>query len=282
MVKGRAVVKFGAAALVALCLLSLLLPTAALPAVPDTAEGPRLMRFSPRGGEVLGRDTTVALSFDRRMDLESLARAVRFEPPLAFSVSGESECMVVPDVFLSPATAYVFRLSPGIAEDLEGRAFEGEVEISFTTRGDGVSLEIPAFSFQGEVVEGNDPQSVASVIDFGVGHYPGTGRPGKGNFVIMAHASGQIDFPFNHLFDLRDGDEIKLSYGGRDYLYRWSEGRVVSETEMRILDPTPNAVLTAFVCCAENGRPSPTLHPSYRYVVRASLYGVSPGHWTKN
>lgn len=276
MRRGRAALKCGAAALVAVCLLSLVLPTASLPAVSDTAGPPRLIRYSPRGGEVLGRDTTVTLSFDRRMDLESLTQAVRFEPPVAVSVSGESECMVVPDVLLSPETTYVFHLSPGIAEDLEGRAFQGEVQISFTTRGDGVTIEIPAFSFQGAIVEGNDPQGVASLIAFGVGHYPGTGRPGKGNYVIMAHASGQVDFPFNALFDLRDGDEIRLSYGGRDYLYRWSEGRVVKETEMWILDPTPKAVLTAFVCCAENGRPSPTFHPPWRYVVRASLYGVSP------
>jgi len=226
---------------------------------------------------VLGRDTTVTLSFDRRMDPESLAQAVRFEPPVAISVSGESECMVVPDVLLSPDTTYVFHLSPGIAEDLEGRVFEGEVQIVFTTRGDGVTIEIPAFSFQGAIVEGNDPQGVASLIAFGAAHYPGTGRPGKGNYVIMAHASGQVDFPFNGIFDLRDGDEINLSYGGSDYLYRWSEGRVVKETEMWILDPTTSPVLTAFVCCAENGRPSPTFHPPWRYVVRASLYGASPG-----
>ncbi len=164
MGRGRVALKFEAAALVAVCLLSLVLPTVSSLAAPDAPDGPRLMRSSPRGGEVLGRDTTVVLSFDRRMDLESLAQAVRFEPPVAFSVSGESECMVVPDVLLSPDTAYVFHLSPGIAEDLEGRVFEGEVQIAFTTRGDGVTIEIPAFSFQGAIVEGNDPQSVTSVI----------------------------------------------------------------------------------------------------------------------
>jgi LPXTG-site transpeptidase (sortase) family protein len=276
MSKGEVAARRGAAMLVAVCLLSLLLPGVSSPAAPVTTDGPRLMRSTPRGGEVLGRDTAIVLSFDRQMDPVSLAQAVSFEPPVAFSVSGESECMVVPDVLLNPNTAYAFRLRPGIAEDLEGRVFESEVAITFTTRGDGVTMEIPAFSFQGEIVEGKDPQGVTSVIGFGVGHYPGTGRPGKGNFVIMAHASGQIDFPFNHLFDLRDGDVIILTYGGRDYLYRWSEGRVVEETEMWILDPTTSPVLTAFVCCAENGRPSPTFHPDYRYAMRAVLFEATP------
>jgi hypothetical protein len=266
----------GAVVLVATCLLALICLAAVPPAVYEVADGPRLLRTSPAGGEGLGRDTTVVLSFDRPMDTESLERAARFEPPLDFTVSGEAECMVVPENLLSPNAAYVFRLRPGLAKDLEGRAFQGEVEIYFTTRGDGVTIEIPAFSFHGEILEGKDPQGVASVISFGVGHYPGTGRPGRGNFVIMAHASGQIDFPFNALFDLGEGDEIELTYGGREYRYRWSEGIVVPDTDMWIIEPTSNPVLTAFVCCAENGKPSPTFHPPYRYVVRASLNGVSP------
>ena len=258
------------------CMLAVFLPAAPLAAAPENADSPRLLRVSPSGGGVLGRDTTVALSFDRPMDLESLARAVYFEPPVRFSVSGESECLVVPDNLLGPNRAYGFHLRPGITEDLEGRVLEGEVAFSFTTRADGMTMEIPAFSYRGEILEANNPQGVASIIGFGVGHYPGTGRPGRGNFVVMAHASGQVDFTFNHLFDLREGDEIKVTYGGRDYLYRWYEGRVVRDTEMWIVDPTPDPIITAFVCCAENGRPSPTFHPPYRYIVRASLYGVSP------
>ena len=258
------------------CLLAALLPAAPLEAAPGNSAGPRILRVLPGGGGLLGRDTVVALSFDRPMDPESLARAVFFEPPLRFSVSGESECLVVPDNLLEPDRTYVFHLKTDIAEDLEGRAYTGELALSFTTRADGMTMAIPAFSYSGEIVEAKDPQGVASIIGFGVGHYPGTGRPGKGNFVVMAHASGQIDFTFNLLFDLGQGDEIRVSYGGRDYRYIWYEGRVVRDTEMWIIEPTPDPIITAFVCCAENGRPSPTFHPPYRYVVRASLAGSIP------
>jgi hypothetical protein len=257
-------------------LLALSFPAAVCDTASGGGNGPILMGVSPGGGGILGRDATIALSFDRPMDLRSLSQAVYFEPEVSFGVSGESECLIVPVNLLAPNSQYTFRLRPGMAEDLRGRTCDEEVELTFSTRNDGVTMEIPAFSYQGEVIEGKDPQGVASVIGFGVGHYPGTGRPGRSNYVVMAHASGQVDFPFNLLFDLGEGDEICLNYGGRDYVYRWNEGLVVSDTEVWIVDPTACPILTIFVCCAENGRPSPTFHPPYRYTVRASLEGVSP------
>lgn len=276
--KGRKGVSAGSViAVLAACFFTALPCPAAPLAAPEDNSGPRLMRAMPvfEGG-VLGRDTTISLSFDRPMDTESLAEAVYFEPPVDFDVSGEAECLVVPVNLLEPAREYTFRLKAGSAEDLEGRRFEGEVEVTFTTRGDRMTIDIPAFSYRGGILEGEDPQGVASVIGNGVGHYPGTGRPGRGNFVIMAHASGQIDFPFNHLFDLEEGDRMTVIYGGRDYVYSWSEGRVVQDTEVWIVDPTAHAMITTFVCCAADGQLSPVFHPPYRYVVSADLVWATP------
>ncbi|MBN2026170.1 MAG: sortase [Actinobacteria bacterium] len=272
--------KQAAVVMAVVCLLLFCIPAGICDAVPEGGRSPSLLRVSPHGGGILGRDAVISLSFDSPMDLQSIGQAAYFEPSVSFAVSGESECLIVPENLLAPGAQYTFRLRSGIAEDMRGRACLEEVEISFSTRSDGVTMEIPAFSFQGEVIEGNDPQGVASVIGFGVGHFPGTGRPGRSNFVLMAHASGQVPFPFNRLFDLTEGDEIKLTYGGRDYIYRWSEGLVVRDTDVWIVDPTASPILTIFVCCAENGRPSPTFHPPYRYTVRASLSGVSPPNST--
>ncbi len=124
---------------------------------------------------------------------------------------------------------------------------------------------------------------MANQIGFGVGQYPGTGRPGSGNLVFMAHASGQIPFPFNRLQELEAGDEISIDYGGRKYLYRWKEGLVVPETAMWIVDPKPYPLITFFVCCAADGKPSPTFHPPYRYVVHAPLseFTLSNFHWVE-
>lgn len=265
-----------ATALLSVCMLALLLPFSPCGAAPGSEAGPYLMRVLPSEGGMVGRDCTIALSFDRPMDLQSIVRSAYFEPPVDFTVSGESECLVVPVNLLEPDARYTFRMHPGTAEDRRGGVCDEGVEISFNTRGDGVIMEIPAFSYRDVVIEGEDPQGVASVIGFGVGHFPGTGRPGRGNFVVMAHASGRIDFPYNRLFELAEGDEISLTYGGRDYRYAWREGLVVRDTDMWIVEPTASPVITFFVCCAGDGKPSPTFHPPYRYAVRASLSGVSP------
>jgi LPXTG-site transpeptidase (sortase) family protein len=281
VMQGRTITAICSVTVVAIIsLLTVLTPGTALFAAPEIASGPRLLGVSPAPAGVAGRDAVVALSFDRPMDLESLSDAVCFEPPLSFRVSGEAECLVVPVNLLQPGTQYSFHLGPGRARDLEGRPFDKELDVAFSTRGDGMILEIPAMSYSGPIIEGKDPQGVTSIIGFGAGHYPGTGRPGCGNLVLMAHASGQIEFPFNRLRELSKGDEMKVEYGGRTYVYGWGEGLVVPDTAVWILDHTPYAELTVFVCCAADGKPSPTFHPPYRYVVRAPLNGVSPGHGT--
>lgn len=240
------------------------------------ADGPRLMRVMAPPGTGAGRDAVIALSFDRPMDLHSLAGAMSFEPQVTFAVSGEAEVLVVPVNLLAPGTSYRFRLEAGGARDLEGRELHEGMEATFLTRDDGMEIEIPSFPYAGPVIEGSEPQAVASVIGFGVGHYPGTGRPGRGNLVLMAHASGLVHFPFNRLFDLEEGAEIHITYGGRRYLYRLGQTLVVRDTDMWIVDPTAHPLLTFFVCCAGDGRPSPTFHPPYRYVVRAEVAGASP------
>ena len=257
--------------LILLCLVTAAAPQVGAYAVAASEEGPRLRSFLPVQGGLAGRDAAVALSFDRPMATESLEEAVSFNPPLDFQVSGESECLVVPVTLLEGGMTYTFRLEPGRATDLQGRPFEQGLELVFSTRDDVMVIEVPALSFYGEVVEGSSPQGVATLTGFGVGHYSGAGRPGSGNFVLMAHSSGQIDFPFNALNRIQEGDLFIIEYGGRRYQYALAEGRVIQDTELWILDPTPSPVMTLFICCAEDGNPSPTFHPPYRYVVRATL-----------
>jgi LPXTG-site transpeptidase (sortase) family protein len=260
-----------------LLLLAVFFPKAALAAAPTQPNGPRLMRLSPSGpGLTVGRDVTVVLSFDRPMDAESIARAASFEPQVPFTVSGEAECLIVPSNLLPGSREYTFRLGPGKAQDRRGRVFDAEVQINFSTRNDGMMLEAPDIPFSGVILEGSDPDSVVGALGSGVGHYPGTGRPGGGNFVLMAHASGQISFPFNNLQNLKNGDEISVHYGAKSFIYQVEETMVVEENAMWILDPKSYPMVTIFVCSAADGKPSPTLHPPYRYVVRAALASTSP------
>ena len=263
--------KKAALLLLALLLLAAFTPQVGVYAVEASQEGPRLLASLPAQGGLVGRDAAVALSFDRPMDTGSLQRAVTFDPPVDFQVSGESECLVVPVTLLKGGSAYTFRLEPGGATDLQGRPYVQGLELTFSTRDDVMIMEVPALSFYAEVVEGSTPQGVATLTGFGVGHYPGAGRPGSGNFVLMAHSSGQVDFPFNAMNGMQEGDLFIIEYGGRRYQYTLQEGLVIQDTELWILDPTPSPILTVFICCAEDGNPSPTFHPSYRYVVRAAL-----------
>ncbi len=258
------------------CILIASLAQAAAASGGEQGRGPRIMRVMAPSGSDVGRDAVIALSFDRPMDLRSLADSASFEPPVPFAVSGEAEVLIVPVNLLSPAVSYTFRIQAEGARDLCGAELSQGLEIAFTTRSDVMEIEVPSFAYEGPVIEGSEPQGVASAIGFGVGHYPGTGRPGRGNLVLLAHASGLVDFPFNRLFDLVENDEIRITYGGRRYTYRMEQSLVVRDSEMWIIDPTPRAVITFFVCCAEDGKLSPTFHPPYRYVVRAAIGGALP------
>jgi len=262
--------------LIALCLTAAFALQAGALGVPAADEGPRLLASLPAQGELVGRDIAVILSFDRPVDKGSIKEACSFHPTVDFRVSGESECLIVPVNLLEGGTEYTFRLEPGRVTDLEGKTFARGLELTFSTRDDGMSIGVPALSFSGEIVEGSTPQGVAALTGFGIGHYPKTGRPGGGNLVLMAHSSGRIDFPFNTLSLVEAGDLFIVEYGGRKYVYSLRKGLVIRDNELWILDPTPSPLLTLFVCCAEDGRPSPTFHPPYRYVVRASLIETDP------
>jgi hypothetical protein len=265
-----------AVALMACSLLATPMPVTAGDGVPELDGGPRLLRVSPSEGGPLGRDVVVALSFSKPMDKDSLKEAISFVPEVDFDISGEAECLVVPVNLLDGGREYAVRMEPGRAKDLEGRPCADKFELRFWTRDDAMVIEIPALDYSGFITEGDDPQGVADIIGFGVGHYPGTGRPGAGNLVLMAHASGRIPFPFNRMTELAEDDEIRVRYGGRSYTYLWSEGLVVPEDAMWITHPQPYSLLSFFICCAADGRPSLTFHPPYRYVVRAPLHSAEP------
>ncbi|MDY6795952.1 MAG: sortase [Actinomycetota bacterium] len=259
-----------------LCIVGLAMPRTAASTLTAGDDGPRLVEVMPRQPDVVGRDMVVVLSFDRVMDEKSLREAVSFEPVVEFRLTGRGEYMVVPENLLEGGRDYRFRLEEGKTCDMQGRVLRDGVSFDFSTRNDLMTLEVPGMDFSGPVVEGNDPQGVAYMIGTGVGHYPGTGRPGGGNLVLMAHSSGLVNFPFNRLGELEEGSEFLLRYGGKLYRYTMKEGFVVRDDELWIIDNSSHPMLTIFVCCAENGEPSPTFHPPYRYVVRIILSQAYP------
>lgn len=124
-------------------------------------------------------------------------------------------------------------------------------------------LRVPRIGLEVPVLDGTDDLT----LNRAVGRIAGTARPGEpGNLGIAGHRDGF----FRGLKDIGPGDAISLETlsGPEDYVVE--SIRIVTPTDVWVLDPTPAAVLTLVTC-----------YPFYfvgdapqRYVVRAVRSGV--------
>ena len=245
---------------------------ASTPVAENAPVVPFITASSPLNGSTVSRDISVLLHFNCEMDSGTLLKSATFEPPLEFKLKVEgTQTEFQPVTFLDSATTYRFVLKAGPAKSIDGVSPEEEFSLVFTAQDDRISLSVPLLNFQGQVIEGSDPTTITDSLGYGAGHYPGTGRPGGGNFVLLAHCSGQVDFPFNHLMNLNPDDELILIYQDREWIYQMVKGLTVHESELWILEPSEDPIITFFVCSTAEGKPSPTFHPAYRYVIRSKL-----------
>jgi sortase A len=102
-------------------------------------------------------------------------------------------------------------------------------------------LEIPRLNASVMVLEGaEDP-----TLRMGAGHVPGTDLPGTtGNVAIAAHR----DTFFRPLRKIQDNDLIRITTpdGVFDYAVEWT--RIVTPTEIKVLDDTDEPSLTLITC----------------------------------
>ncbi|MFI0482565.1 class E sortase [Actinomadura sp. 9N215] len=96
-------------------------------------------------------------------------------------------------------------------------------------------LRIRRMGLKAEVREGvGEP-----VLRRGVGHYPGTARPGQeGNTVLLGHRTTWLR-PFNQLDRMRRGDRIVLRVGRTSYVYRVRSKHVIKPRDRDVLEPVP-------------------------------------------
>jgi sortase A len=119
-------------------------------------------------------------------------------------------------------------------------------------------IEIARIGLSVVVAEG-----VGSTLRRAAGHIPGTALPGhNGNVGIAGHR----DTFFRPLEKVRVNDVVVLTAHGIEYRYRVVFSQVVSPSDVAVLDPTGDDVLTLVTC-----------HPFYfvgpapnRFIVRAA------------
>lgn len=127
-------------------------------------------------------------------------------------------------------------------------------------------LKIPKIGVERTIVEG------VRLVDLrkGPGHYPETPLPGElGNAAIAGHRT-TYGAPFNRLDELQAGDVILATTLNGTYRYRVTDKRIITPTQLEVLDPTTDARLTLTTC-------NPKFSARQRLVIVAALdTGASP------
>lgn len=98
-------------------------------------------------------------------------------------------------------------------------------------------------------------QAIQVALRDGVVHYAGTALPGEpSNSVIVGHSSndwwepGNYKFIFANLDKLDAGDQIQINYQKKRYVYQVAGKKVVEPTEVSVLQPTADPILTLITC----------------------------------
>ncbi len=120
-------------------------------------------------------------------------------------------------------------------------------------------LVIPRINLDLQVLEGDDERTLA----VGPGHLSDTAPIGSlGNAVIAGHR----DMAFRALRLLKIGDEIRITTS-RTYVYEVKQMKIVSPTDVAVLDTLDEPSLTIITCYPFHY----VGHAPKRFVVRAKL-----------
>jgi sortase A len=103
------------------------------------------------------------------------------------------------------------------------------------------SLDIPRLGLTAIIMEGTDTVTLRRAV----GHIAGTGVPGKsGNIGIAGHR----DTFFLPLRNVKQSDIITLTTPAGEYHYRVVSTKIVSPTDVAVLDPNGTEILTLVTC----------------------------------
>ena len=127
-------------------------------------------------------------------------------------------------------------------------------------------IEIPRLNLTAMIVEGVEEGDLLR----GAGHVPGTALPGEpGNLAIGGHR----DTFFRPLRNIRNNDIIVVTTLHDTYQYAVTSTEITGPDDTKVLDPTPDPMLTLISCY-----PFSYVGPApERFIVRARLIGIPTG-----
>lgn len=107
-----------------------------------------------------------------------------------------------------------------------------------------VRIQIPSIGVDAPVIQGDGWEQLKK----GVGQHAGTPDPGdNGNIVLSAHNDVFGEF-FRDLDKLKTGDTIVLFTNLRSYTYVINQSRIVMPSQVEVMAPTPEPVVTLISC----------------------------------
>jgi sortase A len=170
--------------------------------------------------------------------------------------------VVLPSGHVSPQVSDVSQQNwgevPAHLQDI-ARSFEN-LPIPTTGPEAAINIQIPAIKVDSPIFQGDNWEQLRK----GVGQHLGTPNPGQtGNLVLAGHNDiyGEV---FRDLDRLKPGDTIHIFTITHQYVYVVSETLIVEPTQVEVMAPTSNSIITLISCY-------PYLVDNKRIVVKATL-----------
>ena len=133
---------------------------------------------------------------------------------------------------------------PSHLRPLVEQQYAGPVIVPTVSPSSAIRIRIPAINVDAPIVQGDGWEQLQK----GVGQHIGSAIPGPtGNIVLSAHNDiyGEI---FRRLDQLQAGDEIVVHTQTQQYSYRVDHWRIVVPTEVSVMDPTQEPIVTLISC----------------------------------
>jgi len=125
------------------------------------------------------------------------------------------------------------------------------------------SLKISSIGVDMPIVEGYDGKKA---LRLGAWHVPGTGDPLQGNNMVLTghrYLRTQGTNTLYRLDEVKEGDEILITWNGREYRYVVASAVIVTPDRVDVMDATPQPQLTLITC-----------HPKYSTAQRLVVSAV--------